>query len=300
MRPSTFSLRKPVFFPLRVLAHTYAHCLNHHVFTRASAMTYTSLLAIVPTLILIHAIAGTFGILDLAYDVFPLLNQNLQLGLPVTDLKPILGHAESIGFAQLGIIGSIGLFVTFVLAMENLETNMNVVWHVKNDRGYLNKILVAIPFLLFVGALLGGIAGVLSYLHYWMQMLRAEGISVLPNAYWKWLGSWVLFISFHIVSWFALFLLYQLVPHTRVHVRAAMASALLSLVAMRILVWGFMHLQIYFFHRMSLFYGSLAFIPLVMLLVYGLWCVALFGNAFCWRVQNWPPRKSSRRLTDKL
>lgn len=286
--------------PFRVLWHTWDHGMNHHIFTRASALTYTALLAIIPTLILVHSIAGSFGILDLAEDMLPSLNQHLQLGLPMAQLTPIIGNAQQIGFGHLGIIGSIGLFITFVLAMENLETNMNVVWHVKENRGYIKKILIAIPFLFLVGALIGGMTAFLSYLRHWMLLLSANGIDITSTDSWKWLGSWGIFIGAHVILWFGIYLAYQLVPYTRVIPRYAALSALFSVIIMRILILGFLQIQSYFFHRMSLFYGSLAFIPLVMLFVYGLWCAMLFGNTLCWRIQHWPPRKGSRAFKDNL
>jgi membrane protein len=300
MHLSSYQLRRPFFTPFRLVWHTWTHCLSHHTFTRASALTYTTLLAIVPTLILIHSIAGAFGILDLANNVLPLLNRELQLGLPVAELKPILGHAESIGFGQLGIIGSLGLLITFVMAFENLETNLNVVWHVKENRSLIKKFLLSVPFLGLLGAGVGGIAAILSYLQKWLRLLSTDGISVLHSNYWHWVGSWGLFLSFHAMTWVCLYLLYQLVPFARVERKTAMISALVALVSMRLLVWVFLHLQAYFFERMSLFYGSLAFIPLVMLFVYGLWCVILFGNALSWRQQHWPPNKSTDHLQDEL
>ena len=291
MRLTAFHVRKPLLFPLRVLWHTLRHSLHHHVFTRASALTYTSLLAIVPTLILVHSIAGAFGIFDQALDLLPMLNSQLQLGLPMLQLQPILAKAETLGFGQLGLIGSIGLFVTFVAAMENLETNMNVVWGVKQHRTLARKILVSIPFLFLIGLCIAAVTVVLSYLHHWMQMLSSDGISVLDGGHWLWLRSSGLYITFHALLWGCLYLLYQLMPDTRVHSHLAMLAAAVSLVLMRLLVWAFLGLQIYFFQRMSLFYGSLAFIPLVMLLVEGIWCVVLFGNTLCWRLHHWPPNK---------
>jgi len=263
-------------------------------------MTYTTLLAIVPTLILIHSMAGAFGILNLAVDVLPKINDQLQLGLPINDLRPILLHAQSIGFGQLGIIGSFSLLVTFVLAMENLETNMNVVWHIRETRSYLHKTLIAVPFLLLIGALFGSISGFLAYLQHWMLELHLHGFNILQSNYWQWLSSWALFVGSHLMLWLCLYLVYQLVPCIHVKPWIAVLSAFFAVIGMRILVWGFLEMQGFFFQRMSLFYGSLAFIPLVMLLLYCLWCVVLFGNTLCWRIQNWPPRRGSNLLKDNL
>ena len=274
--------------------------LRHHIFTRASALSNTTFLAVIPTFILLHSIAGSFGILDLAVNVFPLLNRDLQLGLPMTALKPIIGHAQTIGFGQLGIIGSLGLFFTFILALDNLETNLNVVWHVRSNRSLFRKALVAVPFLIFLGLLIGFATVILSYLKQWLILLAQQGLIVLQGGYWHWLGSRLLFLIAHLLFWLILFLLFFWLPNTKIRWKIAMTSALITLVAARLLVWGFLLVKGLVFGRMSLFYGSLAFIPLVMLLVYSLWCVILFGNALCWRLHHWPPHKSAEIKGDDL
>lgn len=284
----------------RLTWHTSIHFINHHNFTRASALTYTTLLAVVPTLILIHSIAGAFGIIDTAINLLPTFNEHLQLGLPIDQLLPILSQAENIRLGQLGLVGSIGLFITFIAAMENLETNMNVTWHVKNNRNLLRKVLLAIPFLIFMGVVLGSITGLLGYLAYWMELLKDYGMGMLEQNHWNWMQSWSIFIGFHGMLWFCLYLLYRIVPYTTVEPKYAMISALTTTILVRIFIWISIAVQSLFFSRFSLFYGSLAFLPLIMLLIYCIWSLILFGNALCWRMQNWPPKSKSLRMHDNL
>ena len=40
--------------------------------------------------------------------------------------------------------------------------------------------------------------------------------------------------------------------------------------------------------RMSIFYGSLAFIPLILFLVFGIWTIVLCGNSIVWTICTWP------------
>ena len=40
--------------------------------------------------------------------------------------------------------------------------------------------------------------------------------------------------------------------------------------------------------HMSLFYGSLAFIPLILLFVFGVWSIVLFANSLVWSICTWP------------
>jgi membrane protein len=43
--------------------------------------------------------------------------------------------------------------------------------------------------------------------------------------------------------------------------------------------------------RMSLFYGSLAFIPLILLFVFGVWSIVLFANSLVWSICTWQQSK---------
>jgi uncharacterized BrkB/YihY/UPF0761 family membrane protein len=43
-------------------------------------------------------------------------------------------------------------------------------------------------------------------------------------------------------------------------------------------------LQAGMFAKWSLFYGSLAIFPMIMFLLFGFWCIVLFGNSLCWRI----------------
>lgn len=272
-----------------IIVSTAIHYTKHHSFTRASALTYTTLLAVVPTIILIHSIAGAFGLFDIAADLLPHLNERFQLGLPMMQLNPILDKARFVGFKQLGIIGSAGLLFTFVTALENLETNINVVWGVTKNRKIFHKLFAAVPFLIIAVLTFAGVSGVISYIKYLLLLLSQE-IPIWDRDSWSQLLSIVAFIGFHGLVFGALFVLYKLTPYTKVNTYYALFSAFLITIFIRTFVWIFIYVQSMFFTRMSLFYGSLAFIPLVMLLIYSLWCLILYGNALTWRLQNWPPQ----------
>ncbi len=295
MKLNVFILRRPSLEPLRIFWHSILHGLEHQLFTRAAAMTYTTLLAIVPTIILLHAIASAFDILDLAASALPILDRHLQLGLPLQDLQPVLHHAETVGITQLGFIGLGSLFVTFVLAFDSLEMHLNTIWGIAKARTYVRKAVLSIPFLLLAGLLLALTAGLFSYLQNWLQLIQVEGVQIFDKQYWRWIRSGAMFLLVHAGLWFTIFLIYRTIPYTKVQRRAAMISSAVALVAIRLLIWGLLAAQSLIFQRMSLFYGSLAFIPIVMLLVFGVWSIILFGNALCWRMQYWPPKIRYKR-----
>lgn len=279
----------------RILWHTAVHGIEHHVFTRAAAMTYTTLLAIVPTFILLHAFASFFDVLDLAAEALPLINNHLQLGLPVQDILPILEHAESISVSQLGLLGLGSLFITFVLALDNLELHFNALWGVKKARSYLRKAILSIPFLIIALLLLLIATGIFSYVQHLLKDFLTTGSFTINDSQWKWLQSLGIFVAVHGGLWFVIFIMYRTIPYTRIKLKPALIASITTVVALRFLIWGFMVFQSLLFHRMSLFYGSLAFIPLLMLFVFSVWSLILLGNSLCWRVQYWPPNVRYKR-----
>lgn len=259
--------------------------MRHHGFIRASALTYTTLLAIVPLLILISVIASNFGLLDLATETLPKLNEVLSLSLPMDSILPILTNAQKIELRSLGIFGSLGLLFTFIMAMSNLEGNLNVVWRVFTTRSILRTVLVFTPFLLFFALLLVFLSLGFSHIREWSEHFLKSGaldgrFSDLANA-----NLPVIFFN----GWFGcfLFVLYWIIPYTRVYPWVALASTIVVLVLLQLFFVGFVYLQAGMFARFNLLYGSLGFIPLILVLVYCAWALVLAGNCLSYALQNW-------------
>ena len=67
-----------------------------------------------------------------------------------------------------------------------------------------------------------------------------------------------------------------------------MLSTLISWLAINIYVKILMLIQTAMVTRMSIFYGSLAFIPLILFLLFGVWSIILCGNSLVWTIYHWP------------
>lgn len=87
-----------------------------------------------------------------------------------------------------------------------------------------------------------------------------------------------------IASWILLFLVYALMPNTRVSVRAAAIGASVSAVLWELAKYGF---QIYLSEAVPYsLYGSLGLIPLFLFWIYLTWLVVLFGLILTYTLQK--------------
>jgi membrane protein len=297
--------------------------LLEHCTIRATALVYTSLLATVPLIILLTSISLSLGVGDLFINhlpmllpeilgkIMPYINGALHLFLPgniieldamvtviLNNIMPFLTMAQGIRLGSLGIIGGIGLVVTFILAIDTIETNMNIVWGVNESRSYGQKAAIFIPFLLLFA---GGIAILSLFLHYMQEILQDILLEKLPFGKF---GQLVVDLSIPVIllilALFALWLLYCYMPYvpekkgflrasiekTKKRWFSALISAIFTFVAISVFVLAMAILQAGMFTKWSLFYGSLAVFPMIMFLLFGFWSIVLFGNTLCWRITD--------------
>jgi membrane protein len=307
--------------PLRVIYDSIRIFLLEHCTIRATALAYTSLLAAVPMLILLTSISLSLGVGDLFIThlpdlipeilekIMPYVNGALHIFLPgsaidlnavtsvvLDSVMPLFIKAQGIRLGSLGIIGAIGLLVTFILAIDTIETNMNIVWGVNESRGYGQKAAIFIPFLLLFA---GGI-GILSiFLHSMREVLEDILVKKLPfGEVGELLATLSTPATLFILALVGLWILYCYMPYVpqnigfwRAFVRktknrwlSSIVSAAFTFAAITCFSAVMVILQAWMFAKWSLFYGSLAIFPMIMFLLFGFWCIVLFGNALCWRI----------------
>ncbi|MDR0515971.1 MAG: YihY/virulence factor BrkB family protein [Fibromonadaceae bacterium] len=307
--------------PIRIIYDSIRIFLLEHCTIRATALAYTSLLAAVPLLILLTSISLSIGVGDLFIThlptllpeilekVMPYINEALYLLLPgiaidlntmakivLENVMPFLVKAQGINLGSLGVIGAIGLLATFILAIDTIETNMNIVWGVNESRGYGQKAAIFIPFLLLFAGGIGILSMLLNYMH---EILEDILVQKLPfGKFGELLASLSIPIVLQILALFGLWLLYCYMPYvpekhgfwkaiakkTKKRWFSSIISAFFTFAAAGGFCTAMVFLQAGMFAKWSLFYGSLAVFPMIMFMLFGLWCIILFGNALCWRI----------------
>lgn len=243
----------------------------------AAALTYSTLLAIVPIMAVLFAVARGFGYNRYLETWFRdlLSSQPQAADVIVGFVNSYLVHTRS------GIFLGIGLVVmlwTVIMLVYNIEQAFNNIWQVKKPRSvfrtitdYMGMFLLA-PVIIVVSsglsifmATVAGEADSIALLGPAMRCL----IAVMPYV----------FMSAVFVA------LYIFMPNTKVKFGCALFPGILAGVAMQGLQLFYIHSQIWV-SSYNAIYGSFAALPLFMLWVQISWIICLFGAELCYASQN--------------
>ena len=251
--------------------------LDKRVLSQASALTYSTLLAIVPILAVVFAIARGFGYSKYIEVWFrDALASQPQVAEVIIDF--VNGYLK---YTQSGIFLGIGLLFmlyTVLMLVSNVEDSFNEIWQVKKPRSIFRTFTDYLAmFLLFPIVIV-----VTSGLTIFLTAIANEMPDFLL------LGSFVRFlidlIPYVLMS--SMFIgLYMFMPNTHVKFSSAIVPGILAGFAMQALQIVYIHAQI-LLSSYNVIYGSFAALPLFMLWLQISWTICLFGAELCYTNQN--------------
>ena len=234
---------------------------------QAAALTYTSLLSLVPLMTVSLAIFSAFpGFKALSGQIVNFIFQHYVVTsgtLVQTYLQKFIAQAP-----KLSAIGVTFLIITAVLMMFNMERAFNAIWHVNLRRNGLSAFILYWAILTLAPVLLG-ISFVLSSYLMTLPFITAIvtytpvmklGLSLLP---------FVLTAS-------AFTLFYIAIPNCPVPFRAGIIAALIATMLFELAKFGF-GFYIRHFTFYALLYGALAVVPIFLIWLYISWVIILFG-----------------------
>jgi len=229
-------------------------------------LAYISLLSLVPL------VAVAFSVLN-AFPMFSSLRQDIE-AFVYANVVPsrgdelqsyINGFVENID--QTTTVGVLFLLVVALMLMHNIDKTLNKIWRVQKRPRLMISLSIYWMILTLGPILLGASIAMTSYL---------ASLSHLADSYTPMLSTLFLTVAPYVVSLLAFFILYQLVPNTRVRYRYALWGALFSSVLFEMLKKSFA-LYIYYFPTYQAIYGALALVPILFVWVYLCWMVVLLG-----------------------
>jgi membrane protein len=267
----------------RVLVLAGMSSATNQIPVRASALTYTSMLMFIPFVVILSSVAGRFGYLDLLSRLIISFNDSLSLDLNLDPILGVIEFAQKIDFHRLGVVGSLGLLFTFFLSMSNIELAIDHIWDIRHKRNWWRRIKEYTPFLLgLIGLMVAAGNLVLKYRHFLDSKLDGYAAPRLVHGTAFVLGNVGVIAS----TWAGLWLLFYLMPNTKVRFFPAALGATLSAAG----VYGLMRVLLLFptlfISRNNYIYGSLAVLPVVLLLIYLFWVIVLYGSAVAFIYQR--------------
>ena len=201
--------KSPDFVKIAVVAGK--SFLYYHGLTRAAALTYTTILAVIPLLILLTSITLAAGFGNFISDYLPHLLDMFSLDWPTEPIVALIENAEHVPIGKLGIIGAAGLFVTFILAFGSLESNFNVVWENKTSRTLWKQTCIYTPFLLILASFIGLYAGFVNHVQEILSTIIIDGfhfshsfLTLIINAFW--------YVTFHVILLLFIFMMLYALP----------------------------------------------------------------------------------------
>lgn len=259
---------------------------RNQAFLRASALAFTTLLALVPLLAILFSILKGLGVQN---QVAPFLLDQLSAGSQEVATK-IINYIDNTNMTSLGGIGFAGLIFTVIMLLDSVEDAFNEIWLVKETRtlsikfgGYL-VLIICTPLLIFTALSMTTYLESRSAFHWFLSTARLG--DSLP---------YLLYLIPHLVVWAALTFLYMVVPNTKVSFVAALRGAFLAATLWQLAQWLYVHFQLGV-AKNNIIYGTMAALPTFMLWIYVSWLILLFGVEVVHAHQNIKSLKREVRL----
>jgi membrane protein len=243
----------------------------------ASALTYFTVLSLVPLLAVAVSIASAVGVGS--GDFVDWVVGTVAAGSPEAQ-RIFSERIGGVNFAGIGTLGAAVLFVTTVLAISNVERALNEIWGVRKVRSWARRFPDYLAVLV-VGPLLGGIAISLS------TTLRSEWLvqQLLELPQFEMLYEFGLKQAPWIMLSFAFAFMYWFIPNTRVSPFSALLGGFPAGLLVVFAQGVYVDCNIGVF-RAHAFFGSIAWLPLLFVWIYVFWAIVLFGAEIAFAHQN--------------
>ncbi len=316
----------------RVILITLKEFGNNELNIRASALTYTIILSLVPMLAMSTAVIKGLGggdqLRQVVYSYIDTLEETTpltQIAIPgthqnqeqlqtdesvssveksghVTDnfraaAEQIFNYVDNTDFATLGTIGVLGVLLSAILVLGNIELSMNTIWHVPSGRSLLRKVTDYLTFLILMPLSIN--FGFAANAVLKNDALLNKLITFLPG---PWVQTALLFIVPLFFICMTLFLIYIFFPNTKVKPVPALIGALFAGTLWFITQNFYIGLQVGV-SKYNAIYGSFATLPLFLIWMFLGWVFILGGAqlAFaCQRQSNYQLKKIAHSPAEQL
>lgn len=259
--------------------------LDDRLFQAAGSLAYTTVFAIVPLAVVV------FGVLS-AFPVFEQWSGQLS-DYVFTHFVPTAARAAegylrqfSASAGQLTAAGFIALVVSLLITLNSVEQTFNRIWRVAASRPKLTRFLVYWT-VLTLGAMVATAALAISS--------RVFALPLFGTTEGRWLADLAWNAGPVLIEITCVMLVYRVVPHLSVQWRHALAGALLATLILEAVKWG-MGVYLGSFQSYQKLYGTVAFVPILLLWIYLSWVSVLLGASLAASLAAFHYQPQSLRL----
>lgn len=256
-------------------------CINRFIKDRmankAAALTYSTLLAIVPIFAIAFAIARGFGFSNL-------MESQLVSGFggPSEAMNIILKFTDSyLEQTHSGVFIGVGLVMllwTVLNLINSMEITFNRIWQVKKARSMYRKVTDYFSMLLLIPILLVLSGGLSIFMG--TMVKNFENFVLLGP-----ISKFLIRLIPYVLTWSMFTALYIFMPNTKVKFKHALIAGILAGTAHQAFQYLYIGGQVWV-SRYNAIYGSFAALPLFLLWLQISWTICLLGAELTYAGQN--------------
>jgi len=279
---SELSKRKSFLFrQLRIIWLASRGFIADKVEIRASALTFYSLLSVIPVAAIVFAIAKGFGF---DQNLEEELTKNFQQYPEVLNwlLKNARNALDATNGGYIAGVGSIILFWSVMSLLNNIESSFNHIWQIRISRPWFRKFTDYLTIMLIAPVLIILSSSVTVFIN--TQLPEFMEKAAILDFFKPVISTLVKFFPY-LVFWLVLTLLFIIMPNTKVKFGSALVAGVVSGTILQLIQWLYIDLQ-YGISKLSLIYGSFAAIPLFILVMQMSWIIVLLGAEISFANQN--------------
>lgn len=235
----------------------------------AGYLTYSTMLAIVPLIMVIFSVFSAFPIFnEVTHDLKTFIYDNFAPNLGDMVQEHIDNFVSN--SRKMSAVGIVGLIVVALMLISSIDKTLNTIWY--NTKKRQPFISFAIYWLILtLGPLLAGASIAISSYLFSLEIFNPDG---------------ALSFSYHLLAfapfcltWLTFTLIYVVVPNTKIRIRHAAAGAFFAAIfftlGKQIFVW-----YVTTFPSYQAIYGALAVLPIMIVWIHASWLVILSGGQF--------------------
>ncbi|MCK4920137.1 MAG: YihY/virulence factor BrkB family protein [Bacteroidales bacterium] len=275
-RPHVFFIKQ-----LRIIILAFRGFLEDRVSIRASALTYFTLLSLVPIVAMAFGVAKGFGFQD-KMEEFIIGNFKGQ--------EEVLNYVIELSYTLLdgvqgGLLAGVGLVILIWSVMQvltNIENSFNAIWQIKKPRSFFRKLSDYLSIILIAPILIIVSSSLMVYINTRVQ--SAGDSLVMFQVITPAIESTLKLIPY-VIIWLVFTLLYMIMPNTKVNFKYALIAGIIAGTAFQLIQWGYIHFQIGV-TKFSALYGTFAALPLFLVWLQISWLIVLLGAEISFAYQN--------------
>ena len=248
---------------------------------RASALTFYSLISIVPVLAMAFGIAKGFGFEKVLEE---------QLREKLSGHEEILNNVITFSHSLLqntqgGLIAGVGLVMLFWAVLKvlgHIEYSFNDIWGVKQHRSLSRKFADYLSLMLVCPVILLLSSGVTVFITTQVELIL-EKFAILGG--FSPIVFFILEALPYTLMWALFTFLYLFMPNTKVRFSSALIAGILAGTIFQAVQWAYIAFQVGVV-KYNAIYGSFAALPLFLVWLQASWLIVLYGAELAFAYQN--------------